>query len=61
MDWNSIQQLIRIIMQIAAGYLISMGVMTEEIATAMTGGVVSLGMVVWWVFWERHRLAEEDA
>ena len=53
MDWNTIQQLIRIIMQVVAGMLISRGIITEEIGATLTGGVISLGNVVWWVFWNK--------
>ena len=57
MTWDNIQQLIRIVMQVVAGMLISRGVITEEIGATLTGGVISLGNVVWWVFWNRKASA----
>ena len=55
MKWDSVQQLIRIVIQIAAGALVSRGFITEDLATQLTGGVMSLATVVWWMFWESGR------
>ena len=55
MDWQTIQQLVRIIMQVIAGALVSRGYLTEEIGATLTGGVLSMVSVGWWVFWERKR------
>ena len=55
MNWDTIQQLVRIIMQVVAGMLVSKGVLTEEMGVTLTGAVVSLGSVAWWVIWQRHR------
>lgn len=53
--WDSVQQLVRIVLQLVAGYLVGAGIMTDEIMQAFVGGGVSLAAVAWWVFWERHR------
>lgn len=57
MNWDSVQQLIRIIAQIGAGALVSRGLITEDIATQLTGGIMSLAMVAWWIFWNNKRSA----
>lgn len=54
LTWDSVQQLIRIVMQIIAGALISKGVMTDAIATQLTGAVMSLAGVVWWFIWDKN-------
>jgi hypothetical protein len=53
MDWNDVQQILRIIMQVVAGFLMSKGYLNEEMATTLTGAVVSIGAVVWWFVWNR--------
>lgn len=55
MNWDSVQQLIRIVAQIGAGALVSRGVITEELSTQLTGGILSLATVAWWVFWQNGR------
>jgi hypothetical protein len=56
MNWDTIQQLLRILMQVGAGMLVSKGIINEEMAVTLTGAVVSLGAVVWWAVWQRHRI-----
>ncbi len=55
MTWDSIQQVLRIVLNALGGMLIGKGVLTEEMSTALTGGVLSLGSVAWWFIWERGR------
>lgn len=57
MNWDTIQQFIRIVMQVVAGMLVSKGLITAELGVTLTGAVVSLGSVAWWVFWQRNRPA----
>jgi hypothetical protein len=57
MTWDTIQQLVRIIMQVVAGMLVSKGIITEEMGVTLIGGVVSLGSVAWWVLWQRSRVS----
>lgn len=53
MDWNTVQQLLRILLQLGSGVLISKGVLTEEMAVTLTGGVISVASVVWWLVWNK--------
>ena len=55
MTWDSVQQFIRIGMQMLAGGLVSKGYITEDIATQLVGGVISLAGVAWWLFWNKNR------
>lgn len=50
-DWNTVQQLIRIIMQIVAGALVSSGIITATMATTLVGSAVSLIGLAWWAYW----------
>lgn len=53
MDWNTVQQLLRILLQFGSGVLISKGVLTEEMAVTLTGGLISVASVVWWLVWNK--------
>ncbi|UXS69153.1 hypothetical protein FY145_00995 [Agrobacterium tumefaciens] len=53
MDWNTVQQLLRILLQFGSGVLISKGVLTEEMAVTLTGGIISVASVVWWLVWNK--------
>lgn len=53
MDWNTVQQLLRILLQFGSGVLISKGVLTEEMAVTLTGGIISVASVLWWLFWNK--------
>lgn len=55
MNWDTVQQFLRIIMQVVAGMLVSRGFLTEEMGVTLTGAVLSLGGIAWWVFWQRGR------
>lgn len=57
MNWDSVQQVLRIVLNAAGGVLIGKGYLNEEMATTLIGGVLSLGSVVWWFVWERGRTA----
>lgn len=57
MTWDTIQQLLRILMQVVAGMLVSKGLITSEMGVTLTGAIVSLGSIAWWVFWQRGRSA----
>ena len=53
--WDMIQQLVRILMQFVGGTLVAKGVITEEIAAQLSGAVLSLASVAWWLLWNRSR------
>ena len=55
MDWNTIQQLVRIVLQFGAGVLVTNGVITSEMQTTLVGALMSIAGVVWWIVWERNR------
>jgi hypothetical protein len=53
--WDTIQQVIRIAMQFVGGWLVSKGILTEELAVQLTGGILSIAGVIWWIFWDKSR------
>lgn len=57
MSWDTMQQFLRIVMQIVSGVLVGRGILTEEIAVTLSGAVLSLGNVVWWLIWNRRAAA----
>jgi hypothetical protein len=54
--WDTVQQVIRLAMQFAGGWLVSKGILTEELAAQLAGGILSVSAVLWWVFWEKNRV-----
>lgn len=51
MSWDTVQQLVRIVLQLGAGMLVQRGWITEDMATTVTGSVLSLAGVLWWAMW----------
>ena len=56
MNWNTIQQLVRILAQLGAGALVTNGIVTEDLATSGVGAIMSIAAIVWWIFWEKDRV-----
>lgn len=57
MNWDSIQQVLRIVLNALGGVLIGKGYLTAETSTTLIGGLLSIGSVGWWFIWERNRSA----
>ena len=57
MNWDTVQQFVRIIMQVLAGMLVSKGINTAEMGVSLSGAVLSLSGIAWWVLWDRKRAA----
>lgn len=55
MTWDSIQQVVRILLYALAGGLVTKGFLTEEMLNTAIGGVLAIGSAVWWFVWERKR------
>jgi hypothetical protein len=56
MDWNTIQQFIRILLQFGAGLLVSRGLLTADMAAQAVGALLSLGGIAWWAVWNRKAI-----
>jgi hypothetical protein len=56
MNWDTVQQFIRIVLQLAAGFMVQRGLLTEEMAVTATGAILSLAGVLWWAFWNKKRV-----
>jgi hypothetical protein len=57
MDWQTIQQVLRIVLNAAGGVLVGKGYLTEDMLTTLIGGLLSIGSVGWWFIWDRNRTA----
>lgn len=55
MNWDTIQQLIRILAYAGGSYFFGDSVANGEMFTAAVSGAVSVGAFVWWWVWERKR------
>jgi hypothetical protein len=55
MTWDSIQQFVRILLQLVAGALVQRGYITAEMGVTLTGAVLSIGGIAWWALWQRGR------
>jgi hypothetical protein len=54
MNWDSVQQLIRIVLQFLSGVLVGKGILDAANAEVLTGAMLSISSVVWWWFWNRN-------
>lgn len=57
MTWDSVQQVLRIVLNAAGGILVGKGYLTEDTLTTLIGGLLSIGSVGWWFIWDRNRTA----
>ena len=53
MNWDTTQQLIRIVLYAGGGALLGDGVTSGAEFEAAGGGVLSIAAFVWWYFWNR--------
>jgi hypothetical protein len=56
MTWDSIQQVLRIVLNALGAFLVGKGVVTEDMVPTLVGGVLSVSSVLWWALWQRHRV-----
>jgi len=50
MDWNSVQQMLRIAMNAVGAWLVAQG-WPEDMTTLLIGAVMSGSAVGWWYYW----------
>lgn len=55
MNFDTIQQLIRIVMYAGGSFLLGTGIADGQQFQALIGGVISVAGFAWWFWWERHR------
>jgi hypothetical protein len=55
MNWDTIQQLVRIVLYSLGAYIFGDSVAAGELFQGLIGGAVSIGAFAWWWFWERVR------
>lgn len=56
MNWDTVQQLLRMAFQFGGGLLVANGFLTEDMAAQATGALLSLAGVAWWAFWNKKRV-----
>jgi hypothetical protein len=59
MNWDSIQQVLRIVLYAVGGYFLGEGVTNGEAFSQAVGGVLAAGSFIWWLVWERGRPSSE--
>lgn len=56
MQFSTIAQLIRVVAHYIAAMTLGDAVADQEIVQGAIGGLVSIGALAWWIFFERDRL-----
>lgn len=57
MNWDSIQQVLRIVLYALGGWAFGDVVAGDVTFQNAVSGVLAVGAFVWWFFWERQRSA----
>jgi hypothetical protein len=57
MQWDTVQQFVRMGIQAGAGALVARGFIDNSVSEALIGGLMSLSSVAWWLVWNRKRKA----
>jgi hypothetical protein len=55
MTWDTVQQLIRIVLYTLGAFFLGQGVADGQLFQGLIGGVINVGAFAWWFFWERTR------
>lgn len=55
MNWDTIQQVLRIVLYAGGGLVFGDAVKDGELFQQAVGGLMSVGAFVWWYVWERKR------
>lgn len=55
MDWNTIQQIVRIAAQWIAAYLVTSGAIASSMESMVSGALISAAALAWWFIWARKQ------
>lgn len=58
MTWDSIQQILRIVLNAGGAALLGNSVAQGELYQAAVGGALSIGAFVWWMVYQSSKPAE---
>lgn len=54
MDWNTIQQLIRMLANLGGGVVFGDAIVKGDLFQAAIGGLLAILAFAWWFFWNRN-------
>jgi len=54
-SWETTQQIIRIVLQIIAGAMVSRGMMDQGLVTEFVGAGISIVSLIWWAVFDHRR------
>ncbi|WP_088342458.1 MULTISPECIES: hypothetical protein [Rhodomicrobium] len=55
MNWDTVQQLLRIILYSVGAFVLGDAVASAELYQGLIAGTVNVAAFAWWWFWERNR------
>lgn len=55
MTWESVQQVLRIILYSGGSYIFGQGFADGDQYQQFIGGILAVGSFAWWLFWEYKR------
>jgi hypothetical protein len=55
MNWDTIQQVVRIGAGWLGSALMAKGVLDASNAELLTGVILNGGQILWWIFWQKNR------
>lgn len=58
--WDGLQQLIRIVLYVASGWLLQKGFITDAQTELFIGGGLAVATGLWTVFWNRQQVVTVD-
>lgn len=57
MNWDTIQQILRIVLYAGGGALFGKAMADSAQFQALIGSLVGVAAFIWWWFWDRNRTA----
>lgn len=57
MTWDTVQQVLRIVLYSLGGVVFGKSIADGAQFQALIGGILAVGSFAWWWFWDRNRTA----
>lgn len=55
MEWNTVQQVVRIALGWFSSALVTKGLLDADTATILVGSLSGLVQVGWWIYWNKKK------